>query len=288
MKIGKIKDKVLNVTFNVWNCIQYYVFRIRAGNFNFPKDIGLAYSEDFVRMTNVDFDKKYIRRQLWGDYHPADLQQWYDPQAVIIKGGLNLCVTENTKEVTSYNVNGVQQNNLFPAVIPNGVGLVTSIKSYEYGIFVWNILLPTGAGLWPAVWMSGRDSWPPEIDVLEGYSEKNGKYGKSLNTNIHCGSSNETHYGIGANRHGLFVDKDEILNLICDWNKDRIKIYYNGFLCRIVTNKDDMKWFESQNMRIILNQGLRKEIMHDLPFDRINVAPMVIKDFSYYTIKKGA
>lgn len=288
MKINKIKDTMHNATLATLNWVRYNILRKKHGNFVLPYGYTLSHSEYFTDMSFYDLDALYIRRQYWGDYHPADLHQWYDPAAVTLNDGLNLCITENTKDVTSYKVNNILMDNLQLIKINNGVGLVTSVKSYTYGIFEWNIILPKGVGLWPAVWMSSRDSWPPEIDVIEGYSDKNGKYGKNINTNIHCGSSDTTHYGIGANRHGLFVNTDLTLNLICDWNADRIKIYYNGFLCRVLTNGDDTKWFKNENMRIILNHGLRKDVIKNIAFEKLNISPLVIKDFRYYTNKKGA
>ena len=60
--------------------------------------------------------------------------------------------------------------------IPQSVGLVTSYNSYGYGFFEFEIELPYGSGLWPSVWLSCVNSWPPEIDILEAYSNDNSNY----------------------------------------------------------------------------------------------------------------
>lgn len=277
----KAKDQITNVLLNVKNWILYYMFNIKSRNFIIPNDYKLEYSDDFTKMSIDEFDTKYIRRQFWGDYHPNGLQQWYDPKAVTLNNGLNLSVTQNTKEVTSYNVIGkIMLDNQEPKTIPNGVGLVTSNEAFGYGIYEWNIILPIGSQLWPAIWLTGKDSWPPEIDVIEGYSSDDMRYKRNLNTNIHCGINNQTHYGVGANRHGLFVDKNDTLNLILHWTKDYIKIYYNGFYCRVLTNKDDMKWFTDVEMRVVMNNALREK---GLDFRNISVRPLIVKDFKYFS-----
>jgi len=53
-----------------------------------------------------------------------------------------------------------------------GAGVIATkgLFSQLYGNFSARIRYPTGDGLWPAFWlMPIDDSWPPELDVLEGY-----------------------------------------------------------------------------------------------------------------------
>jgi beta-glucanase (GH16 family) len=47
---------------------------------------------------------------------------------------------------------------------------VSNTTKFGYGYFEIEAKLPTGRNLWPAFWMWSFDSWPPEIDILEGYS----------------------------------------------------------------------------------------------------------------------
>lgn len=280
--MGKIKDKIINIYYNVVNWILYNICNIKYGDFKLPEDYKLHYFDNFMEMTNEDLDDKYIRRQVWGDYHDKDLQQWYDPKAVSLNNGLCLHITENTKIVTSYSIDGSLQDNQVPVTIPNGVGLVTSKQDFGYGIYEWNIKLPKGKQLWPAIWLTGSKSWPPEVDILEGYSDNNDKYNRNLNTNIHCGHSSPEHYGVGANRHGLFVDHNSNLNLVCHWTEKYIKIYYNGFLCRVLTNKDDLKWFVDNKMLVIMNNALRVKTGNIL--SEVAKEPMIVFGFKYFNI----
>ena len=280
----KYVDIVFNLYINIKNWIMYNIFCNLKGDFTIPTNYTLNYFDDFGNMSEEELNKKYIKSQFWGDYHPNDLQQWYDPNAVSLSNGaLNLSATQNTKQVTSYYVNGQLKENQPPKTILNGVGLVTSMETFRYGIFEWNIRLPKGSGLWPAVWMSGKETWPPEIDVIEGYSNSKGRYKRNLNTNIHCGSKSENHYGLGANRHGLFIKSDKNLTLTCHWTKDFIRIYYNGFLCRQITNPKDLIWF-NQDMVVIMNQALRREIVEKTPFNNVAITPLKIFNFKYYKL----
>ncbi len=74
----------------------------------------------------------------------------------------------------------VKKGSLHIAVIADGKGGYTSSRiksdslfSQAYGLFEFRAKLPTGTGLWPALWMMPKDSayggWPRsgEIDVLE-------------------------------------------------------------------------------------------------------------------------
>ena len=86
-----------------------------------------------------------------------------------------------------------------------------------------------GSNLWPAIWLTNSDTWPPEIDVLEGYSNSKGKWGMRLNTNLHLGDTDDNHYQTKAMSHGWLVDKLTSINLKLIWTTTSIEIYYNDF-----------------------------------------------------------
>ncbi len=281
-------DKIYNYLLNVGNWACFHLLRMDSGRYFVPDYYRIRTFENYAKMKLEEFDAKYHRSQAWGDYHPNDLQQWYDPTGVTLdEEGLKLHVTQNTKTVTSYAVDKVLKHDQPPVVIPYGVGLCASRDGFGYGIYEWNIKLPEGAGLWPAIWVSNKFSWPPEIDVLEAYSNKDGKYGttgRALETNIHCGSMGDNHYNLGAGSHGSYIPKGQTLNLICHWTDEFIKIYYNGFMVRIITREKDIKWFRNASMINVMNTALRKHEIVGMPFEKMSVAPMIVYDFTHYTI----
>src|SRR5690606_22852036 len=122
--------------------------------------------ENFSQMTNEELYSKYRVGHEWGNYHPNDLQMWYDPTGIKLSDhGIKFSITQNTLTVDSYMIDGLLCYNLPEKTIPYGIGIISSKNVYKCGIFEWNIKLPRGAALWPAVWLSAQDSWPPEIDI---------------------------------------------------------------------------------------------------------------------------
>lgn len=281
-KLHNLWDKIVNNLLNAKVWVQYHVFKQKHGSFKIPSNLKLFTFQNFLSMSETELNNLYRKNQAWGDYHPADLQQWYDDAAVSLLGGLNLSITDNTKVVTSYMVNKELLHNQPPVTINHGVGLCASYNSYGHGIFEWDIKLPLGVGLWPAVWLSSANSWPPEIDVIEAYSDEKGRYQNRLETNIHVGSNGDNHYSLGAVGHGWFINTNEILNLKCYWTQDFIKIYYNDFLCRIIKNKTDLKWFDNKRMIVIVNAALRKNIITNVPTSQLAIAPLKILNFKHY------
>jgi hypothetical protein len=233
----------------------------------------LLHRDDFTRMSDAEFDKKYMRTQPWGMYHPDNLYQWYDPAATVLNSsGLNLHVTANVFIDPEKKVR-----------IERGVGMVHGRKPHGYGLYEWNIRLPEGKLLWPAVWTACGKTWPPEIDVIEAYSDADGKYKNRLNTNVHLGSSGSNHYQVGANRHGWLVDHKEKLNLKCHWEKDFVKIYYNNFLVRVIRNKHDLSWLNAiPEQVVIMNAAIRGFEGANLPIADLTKKPFVVEDFSFY------
>src|SRR5690606_24881745 len=142
-----------------------------------PSRCKFLFAEHFYTR-DMDYIKdKYHIGQPWGNYHPGDLKQWYDPEAIkITEKGLELTITDNTLDVNRYVVDGIERDNLPVVKIPHGVGIITSKEGYGYGFYRIVYVQAKGVYLWPAIWMTGVNSWPPEIDIMESYSKKNKNY----------------------------------------------------------------------------------------------------------------
>jgi beta-glucanase (GH16 family) len=196
------------------------------------------------------FDKfKWRIGQPWGIMHPGAQHQYYGEQSVTTtEYGLILSHQYSPEYKSHYSLES-------PVLVPYSVGLISSIDSYRYGFFQFNISLPFGIGLWPAVWLTSATTWPPEIDILEAYTDSMGLYKNRFETNIHY-NLYPNNVDLGAQRHPLELHD---ITVSCWWTKDFIKIYYNGILVRQVTDKKILKWFENQRMIIVLNNGLQRE-----------------------------
>lgn len=210
----------------------------------------------FNRMDTTTLDALYGRTMPWGQYYPNQLQEWFDGTGVSIdSNGVNFRWTDN--KLTAKD----------GTIIKNGIGFIVSKDSYGYGDYEWEILMPLGVGLWPAIWISAKNSWPPEIDLMEGYSDENGKY--RLKSNIHRqgipGNTSD-----GAMEHGYLVDVDVSIKLSMVYTADSVKMYYNGWFVR-----EERGFGGNPEMLVIMGIGLRANFNYTL--DRA----MTVKSFKY-------
>ncbi len=112
-----------------------------------------------------------------------------------------------------------------PPGLPYDSGILTSYGSFsaEYGLFEVTAKLPSGAGLWPAIWLLPiTQSWPPEIDIMEGLQN---------NPNaIYVG----THSAVGGPNVGTTTEENvsntttSFNTYAVDWEPNTITWYYDG------------------------------------------------------------
>ena len=222
---------------------------------------------------------EWITQERWGQVHPEKPNWWYDETGVIIDESNNLHL------LTHHNPKHFIDQNIFSFV---GVGLVSCTEKFSYGEFEIEAKLPYGNNLWPAFWMWSWDSWPPEIDVFEGYSDNNPNYLKlrlknplgfwNLQTNVHY-NDEKGNKMTGGKTH-YFGFKDPTKNFIkykVEWRSDSIKFYYDNRLVREITDKKILNQFKNTTMNVIINNGITKDAN---PTD-INKSDFIIKYFKY-------
>lgn len=112
---------------------------------------------------------------------------------------------------------------------------MTTSKSFVwcYGKMEVRAKIPTGSGLWPAIWMVGNDyNWPSngELDVMEYYREKilaNAAWGSSKQwTAIWDSSSKPMSHFEALNPNW----RNEFHIWLTEWDEDYIRIYLDGEL----------------------------------------------------------
>ncbi len=125
-----------------------------------PNGDRLIFSDDFQGST---LDSKWITCYPWakpgGCTNPATGElEWYDPEGVSVAGGA-LRLTARRQAVT-------EDGHQYP--FTSGMVATAGTFQFTYGYVQFRAHLPSGAGLWPALWLlPSSESWPPEIDVLE-------------------------------------------------------------------------------------------------------------------------
>ena len=234
-------------------------------------------------MTTVNWQGyEWITQERWGQIHPEKPHWWYDPSCVSIDdaGMLHLHTKCNPKYFRDID-----------KISPIGVGLVSCTEKFGYGVFSIDAKLPKGEHLWPAFWMWSWDSWPPEIDVFEAYSNGLGSYIKprlsnplgfwNIQTNVHY--TDEVGNKMLGGKTGYMGYKNPTKHFItytCVWKKDSIKFYYDGKLVREVTDSNILKRLETTKMNVIINNGVTDKVDQSNPPD----SDFMIQTFRYTPI----
>lgn len=224
---------------------------------------------------------EWLTQERWGKIHKDKPWNWYDPSCVRTDnwGYLHLETHKNPTKI----------GRLKPEY---GVGLISSVKDFGYGIFEIEAKLPTGKKLWPAFWMwsPSSNSWPPEIDIFEGYTDNRNGYLKfnrfnplgwwNLPSNIwtHNNPDNGKAVNLKA-RTGYSGFKNPATNFIkytCTWTEDYILIEHNNKVVRLIDDPNVLKHFNDKKMCVVINNHFQKD-----PPKEDNYSDFTIKYFNY-------
>lgn len=223
---------------------------------------------------------EWLTQERWGKVHKDKSWCWYDPSCVRIDNWkyLHLETHKNPTKIDKFKPQ-------------YGVGLVSSVEDFGYGIFEIECKLPTGPKLWPAFWLwsPSGGTWPPEIDIFEGYTDNRQGYLKfnrfnprgwwNLPTNIWTHNSSD---GKAINlraRTGYSGFKDPSKNFIkytCTWCKEYILIEHNNRVVRMVDDPKVLKHFKGKKMSVIINNHFQNN-----PPDQDNYSDFTVKYFNY-------
>jgi beta-glucanase (GH16 family) len=185
------------------------------------------------------------------------------------------------------------------------VGLLRSTEPFDFGTFSCEMKLPKGHNLSASFWLSGDNTWPPEIDVEECW-DRNGKvfdwftsefpwFNPSWRTtnNVHyndCKGDPNTKTSIKSKNIPWCKQKldpaENFIEYSCLWKPDTIEFYANGKLTRKVTGSVPVKLVEYNTkpehvMDAILNvvtdadpAKVRTDIQQDLLIRNFKYTPL--------------
>ena len=216
-----------------------------------------------------------------GAFHADNPHMWYDDACVhtMTNGILSLDARYNPHKFT---IDGKTYN---PEI---GVGLVTTVNKFSYGKFEVCLRLPRGNWLWPAFWLTGGKTWPPEIDVFEGYSNGKGSYEKfqwtrpctkyAVRTNAWKGEYPKQKQ-FGAQQHKAFKNPDSYHYFTMIWKPKEVKLYFDSKEVRKFTDKKLLSQMADGGMHVILNNGCRNDAK-DLKLGYA-ASSMFVKSFIY-------
>lgn len=230
MKIGKhiIKDTINNLLYRFKAIYRSLSYKGEIRKVDPPEGYSLSFEDDFKTHLNTEV---WRYGQPWGDFHPDGLYQYYDTDGKLSytsKDGLTLELKNTPKKYVKSELPEWRRAPNLPDefTIPTGIGLVTSKIGWKYGWFESWIKLPKGQTYWPAFWFSGLDTWPPEIDVFEGYTdngpEYNGKFGlvksNRIQPNLHYGKLQDgTKEMYGPYNVAIADPTERFVQYVCHW-----------------------------------------------------------------------
>ena len=161
-----------------------------------------------------------------------------------------------------------EENNSKPAIlIPYSIGLVNTFhsNSFTYGFFAIRSKNPAGPATWPAWWLTGKNNWPPEIDIFEMYGGATGEEVHTQTMTIHTGKV-ETHTKqMLMKKIRLSEDTDTDFHIYaCLWTQKRIEFYTDNVLVKSVKLNKWMRQFYREPMYLILNNALENKYLPQL------------------------
>jgi len=208
----------------------------------------------------------WLTNERWGYVHPDKPLWWYDSEQVFVDSDGYLHLKTESK------INVFDE---FKIKSPIAAGLVSNTKEFGYGTFEIEAKLPKGFNLWPAFWMYSWYSWPPEIDVLEGYSDNNDDFSYKKNflnklfklpnkyniqTNVHFRSDGTNNSLLGNEVTNGVILKinpvEEFIKYTCVWEPNIIQIFYDNVKVREVRDTAILDKLKGHKMNIIINNGV--------------------------------
>lgn len=233
------------------------VFYYSDSNINY-NDWDLIYDESFPTTTTIADLQTYWDFQFpWGPTISSSILAGYEweynvPSALTISGG-NLHITADNQPIWAKLIDSLPATDTLSDGQPNyrefkfTSGVMTTKAAYTYGLFEINCRLPGGKGFWPAFWLTGDNSWPPEIDVFEFDGSARSRCSNNIIWRI---NPNETEYC------GMECYSDQDLTqayhkFSMAWFPDRVVLYLDGRELRTIDHH-----VPQVPMRVIVNMAI--------------------------------
>ena len=216
-----------------------------------------------------------------GAFHADNPHMWYDDACVRVmtNGMLSLDARYNPH---TFLMDGKTYT---PEI---AIGLVCTKQKFFHGKFEICAKLPQGNWLWPAFWLTGAKTWPPEIDVFEGYSDGKGSYRHFQWTKPCAKYAVKTNAWknvypkqkqLGPQQHKAFKNPDAYHWFTMEWRPNEIKLLINNHKVRTFDDKTLLKQMNEQGMYVLLNNGCRNNAKDLKP--GYQSSSMFVKSFLY-------
>lgn len=231
---------------------------------------------------------EWIKRPLWGDNHPNEDMVWYDQDCATINSD-NHIVLNIKRNPKTFNV-----PNRGEVTKEFGRGSVRTTEEFKYGTFEWEMKVPEGKYVWPALWLSSDFSWPPEIDCMEGWSGDNPLYIKrclwrnikpTMHWSENCDDVNGKHLEETKNNTWRWwlkctdFDKYKV-----EWTPKYVDVYYNGHKVKRFNNTEMLEHMNKPEVKMHVIMSINA--YSKFPKYYFDFWPMIVKSFKYTPYEK--
>ncbi len=230
-----------------------------------------AEAREFIPVFADEFDSLNTNiwqiGQPWGRYHGQQPHQYYGDSEVFVKNGVLFLQNRYAPKKFPSGDSSI--------IIPYGTGLINTAHSrtFQYGFFAIRSKNPSGPATWPAFWLTGKNNWPPEIDVYEMYGKSTGKTVHRQTMTLHFGkieTRTKTHLMKAVN---LSKDTDSAFHIYaCLWTPDRVVFYTDGVPVRSINMNQWMRRFYQEPMYLVVNNAVDHRYLQHIDNSRLPVA----------------
>lgn len=273
-----------------------------------PKDYELVFEDKF---DSNSLSSEWRHGQPWGFFHTKQLYWYWSEKAVVpTKDGLVLENKHLPLTVFKKDLPWWQKQKSFSGdishfeplygnrrpsrakqaptslpdefILPWASGLISSKRTFKFGWIEAMIKLPKEEMQWSAFWTSGSQSWPPEIDIFEAYTDQDVEAIK-VQPNVHFRTRTNIQTGIsdyGAPSISVKDPADRFVQYAVHWTEDFIKFYYDGVLVQVCNTPEILK-DNAAPQYIIINNGLKQPTKEHSPTE----GKMLVKDLKVFQRK---
>jgi beta-glucanase (GH16 family) len=211
------------------------------------ENYSLAFEDNFDSFNT----KTWQIGQPWGRFHGQLPHQYYGDSEVFVKNGI--LYLQNRYAPKTFLVGDSQ------IIIPYGTGLINSYYSqqFTYGYFAIRSKNPSGPATWPAFWLTGKNNWPPEIDIFEMYGRENGKSIHEQTMTLHFGKIETQTKKLITKSIRIGSDTDTAFHIYgCLWKPGIVTFYTDGIKVRTIKLNRWMNQFYCEPMYIVVNNAI--------------------------------
>ncbi len=188
---------------------------------------------------NDEFNDQKLNREKWRDNY-----YWggrYNENGVTYYG-------ENQFQFTDTTLLIVAEKDSSNGKKPYLSGMIDCSPSFkqQYGYFEIRSKNPKGTGFWPAFWLVSTETWPPEIDIYEFFTNEPNR----IKTNQHW-LNKKKKKKMQPKGYKMKVDASDGFHVYAvEWTKKKIKWFCDNK--RIKTSRRGRKYLDKK-MHIIIN-----------------------------------